>query len=113
VHNTRISGFVWDVVFLLNGQRIHIGPQQQRWPGPVSSQQAHHSGLIHTAYFQSAFFQVSGDLFGSAVFLEPQFRVPVKIPPEFNDFIGKFSLIFSRFTVDNLVKSQKSNLFYE
>jgi hypothetical protein len=82
VHATREPRRVWEACCLLQGQRIHVGPQPDRLPGTPTVDDTDDAGLrdsrVH--FIDAELAEALNDEVGSLVAVERQLWVLVQVP---------------------------------
>ena len=83
VHETVVARAVRNVVFLMDGKRVHIGAQPDGRPRTLTVDDAHHAtapdALMHLVHAE--FQQPRGHEGGGFLTLEAQFGMPMQMPP--------------------------------
>lgn len=78
---------VVEVVFFLDGQRVHIGTQTDHAATGAGPEDTDHAGLAHPGVsFDAQGTQAFGHNGGGAVLLEGKLRMGVDIPTDGTDF---------------------------
>jgi hypothetical protein len=95
VHDTRMSGTVVPSRYFLNRESIHVGSQEQQWPGLFSLDVGDDSGLAYfAATLDILIMKGVENQFSSHRFLKAQFRKTVDLSPQASKL---FAVFFTEF----------------
>ena len=108
VHDAGVLGAEGQVVFLRDGQGVHIRPEHHHFARLAALQHADDAGSGATAHPQAQFFQPRFNNAGSAEFLEAQLGVGVNVPPDGDGLIVEGRRLLFQINLHKLVHFRRS-----
>ncbi len=92
MHRARVLRGELEVVFLLDRQRVHVGPDRERAPSRRAHEPGDHAGFRWTGELQTAErFQRLVDELRGVPLVVGDLRVAVQVPPPTDDFFPNVS----------------------